>query len=146
MKKFYKNSLLLLLALVICPVTASAQERDPFSPTSGSGVMTKMRELVTGDQNQQAANNFNAADPLVSTQLSGYKVIGVIVSDTQKVASIKAMNGVSYLVKVGDSFGSEGGKVSEITINGITVQTESQDIKLPVNNKIEVPVNAAKAQ
>lgn len=143
---FYRNSLIVVTLMFAC-VEVSAQERDPFSPTSGSGVVSKMRELVTGDQaQQQNINNFNAADPLSSTQLSGYKVTGIIISDTQKIAAIKAMNGVSYMVKVGDSLGSEGGKVSNIALDHVMIQTESQEIKLPVSNKVEVPANAAKTQ
>ncbi len=147
MKKYYKNSLtknskntLCLLALaqiILYAGAAYAQERDPFSP-SGNGVMDRVKDIVTGDA--QANNQQNSATtPITSTQLSGYKVVGVMISDSQKIASVKGISGVSYIVKVGDSIGSEGGKVSEITLEGITVQTESQAIKLPVSNIIEVP-------
>lgn len=147
MKKPYKNSLFIAVAIALYSNIAIAQERDPFSPTGGNvGVMGKMRELVTGDQPLPQENNFNSADPLTSTQLVSYKVIGVMVSDNQKLASVKAMNGVSYLVKVGDSIGSEGGKITDIATDGIKVQSQDKEIKLPVNNKLEVPLDAAKTQ
>ena len=144
MKKYFKNSLILVVTiqLVFFASLAFAQERDPFSPTGG-GVMSRVKDLVSGTDQNAPVQNFDTSDPLSSTQLSGYKVSGVIFSDTEKLASIKAINGVSYIVKVGDSLGSEGGKVSDITLEGITVQTQSQEIKLPVSNIVEVPVGNA---
>ena len=147
MKKYLKINLILATVIFFTAFNSFAVDRDPFSPTGGSSVVSRVKDMVNNSVNQQQpADNFNSATPLTSTQLSGYKVVGVLTSDTQKIASVKAINGVSYIVKVGDSLGSEGGKISDINVDGITIQTESQEIKLPVNNKIEVPVNAAKAQ
>lgn len=125
-----------------------AIDRDPFSPTGG--MVGKVQEMVQQGAaiagnvaDQQAAQT--GANPLTTMQINGYKVIGVMTSDTQKLASVKTVNGVSYIMKVGDSLGSEGGKISDINIDGVVVQTESQEIKLPVSNRVEVQVdNAAK--
>jgi Tfp pilus assembly protein PilP len=147
MKKSFKIKLIFVVILQLVlfsgAVSASAQERDPFSPTSG-GVMSRVNELVNGPEATAPATTFDAAiDPLTATQLSGYKVSGIIISDTKKLASVKGMNGVSYIVKVGDNIGSEGGKISDITLDSITVQTQSQEVKIPVSNIIEVPVGNA---
>jgi len=143
MKISYINRFSALLAVAMIAFGASAQERDPFSPTgSNTGVISKMRDLVSSEPTEHI-NNFNSASPLISARLSSYRVAGVILSEEKKIASVKAVNGLSYLVKIGDSLGSEGGKVANITIDGITVQTESQEFKISVDNIIEVPVNAA---
>jgi Tfp pilus assembly protein PilP len=137
MKKYYRNSLFLPALLVaVASSAAFAQERDPFSPTGGS-MMSKVKDFMVGEEKPA---DFDSSSPLTSTHLSGYKIVGVIVAEDKKVVSVKALNGISYSLKVGDYLGTEGGKISDITITDITVQTPTQEIKLPVNNKIEVPV------
>ena len=148
MKKFYKNSFI-ALALVFAASSSFAQEtassltpeRDPFSPTSG-GVVSKVKELVSDEFKKGGDTKIDASSPLTSMQINAYKVVGVLVAEKNKVASVKAVNGVSYVVKIGDSLGSEGGKISEITLDGIKVQTENGEHKLPVSNVVEVPTNA----
>lgn len=143
MKKSYKNNICLLAIMQIFLFAGHslAQERDPFSPTGS--MMNRVKEMVGGNTSEQPTKMFDNVSPLASTQLSGYKVIGVIIADSDKIASVKAINGVSYIVKIGDSLGSEGGKISDINVEGISVQTESQEIKLPVSNIVEVPLENA---
>ncbi len=148
MKKFCKNSFIALV-LAFAATASFAQEtassltpeRDPFSPTSG-GVVSKVKELVSDELKKNDSGKIDDASPLTSMQINAYKVVGVLVAEKNKVASIKAVNGVSYVVKIGDSIGSEGGKVSEITLDGIKVQTENGEHKLPVSNVVEVPTDA----
>jgi len=144
MKKSWKNKFILISALMLFAGSAMAQSRDPFSPTSSSSMVSKMKDMVSSET--KAQENFDSASPLTSIQLSGYRVTGVLVSEKTKVASIKAMNGVSYLVKIDDRLGSEGGKITNIEFDGVTVQTESQEIKLAVNNKTEASVENSKAK
>jgi Tfp pilus assembly protein PilP len=142
MKLYLKIKLLVPVILLVISTGAMAQARDPFSP-NGTNVLNKMKDLVGGAADNQLPK-FDNSNPLTATQLMGYKVTGVIISEKQKVASVKTINGGSFTVKIGDNLGSEGGKISDITLDGISVQTESQEVKLPVNNKVEVPLaNAA---
>ncbi len=142
MKKHLKNKLILTLLAVLIALPVNAQERDPFSPNRG-GMMSAVKDLVTGDS--QKPQTIDGSSPMTSVQLSGYKVVGTMTSDEKKLASVKAINGVSYMVGIGDDIGSEGGKVKDITVDGIVVQTQEREVKLPVSNKIEVPLDA-KAQ
>ncbi len=136
MKKYFLNS---LLVLAFAAGNSWAANRDPFSP-SGSGINPPVAPTETaGSEVDEKNNKIYDNNPLTAMQLNSYKVVGVMISDNMKIASIKAISGSSYIVKPGDSLGSEGGKISDITIDGISVQTESQEIKIPVSNKVEVP-------
>jgi Tfp pilus assembly protein PilP len=141
MKKFLKLSLTSGFAIFAIANSAIAQERDPFSPT-GNGVINAVKEMVQGSEATAQENPQTAGDPLTSSQLPAYKVAGVLVSEDKKVAAVKAINGATYIVKIGDSLGSEGGKISDITPKGINIQTATKEVKIPVSNKIEVPVDA----
>lgn len=141
MKKFLKLSLTSAFAIFAIANSAVAQERDPFSPT-GNGVINAVKDIVQGTDSSAQENSGVVGDPLTSSQLPAYKVAGVIVSENKKIAAVKAINGVTYIVKIGDNLGSEGGKISDITTKGINIQTATKEVKIPVSNKIEVPVDA----
>jgi Tfp pilus assembly protein PilP len=141
MKKFLKITLINAFAVFAFASTTSAQERDPFSPT-GNGVINAVKDIVQGEESGAQQDQQISGDPLTSSQLAAYKVAGILVSDDKKVAAIKAINGVTYIVKLGDNLGAEGGKISDINPKGITIQTTNKEVKIPVSNKIEVPVDA----
>lgn len=124
-----------LFALFAYPLNiAIAQDRDPFSP-SGSSIKTTS-VTVTSDREEESSEG----NPVTSGKLSSYKVVGTIISDKKKLAAVKALSGVNYIITVGDKFGSEGGRIKDITHKGIKVENNGNIMSLQVSNKIEVNV------
>lgn len=111
-------------------------DRDPFSPSGGNVIKTKSVTLDESD-NRKAADPSN---PLTASRLSAYKIIGTITSDKVKLAMVKSLSGVDYIVKPGDKMGSEGGEVSDISFKGVKVNINGSSSFLPVSNKIEVKI------
>ncbi len=109
--------------------------RDPFSPTSGNVITSK-------SANESEADSFaKSSNPLTSSKLNTFKVVAVIISEKGKVAGVKAVNGLDYLVSSGDYVGSEGGKVSDITVEGVTITSSEGKVFIPVSNKLEVKLD-----
>lgn len=126
-----------LFALFAYPLNiANAKDRDPFSPTSGNMVKSSSVTISSEDED----NSNLSSNPLTSSKLSGYKIIGTITSNKIKVATIKSLSGVDYTIKIGERLGSEGGRVKDITHKGVKVSNSKNSSFLPVSNKIEVNV------
>jgi Tfp pilus assembly protein PilP len=125
----------ILLGTLLFAENSFAQERDPFSPSSG----TSLR--VSNDLNQevkQVDQGDSMSDPLTSSKLSSFRIVGTLFSDERKFAAVKAIDGNDYVLNLGDKIGSEGGIVTDININGIVVEMNGSKLNLPVNNKIEI--------
>ncbi|MDX1949092.1 MAG: pilus assembly protein PilP [Rickettsiales bacterium] len=110
--------------------------RDPFSPTSGNIISSKSLE-----DSSDAESFAKSSNPLTASKLNTFKVVGVIISEKGKVAGVKAVNGLDYVVSAGDYIGSEGGKVSEITFEGVTISSSEGKVFIPVSNKLEVKLD-----
>ncbi len=129
-------SIIAFAIMASVPDMALSKVRDPFSPTNGVTVV-KSVSVTTDAENEQITVGDN---PITSSKLSNFKIIGVISSDKVKIASVKSISGIDYIVKNGDRFGSEGGRITDITAKGVKVEIDGKASFLPVNNKIEVNV------
>ena len=139
MSKLFKIKYsLFAVAILVTSSVAYAQERDPFSPAGG--VVKVIKEEVAGESlfpNQ-------ALNPKIAYKITSYKVVGTLISKQKQLAAIKALNGMDYIVLVGEKIGSEGGKITKIEQDGIIIKNSEGEIKLPVSNKIEVNLDKVK--
>ncbi len=108
--------------------------RDPFSPTYNGIIKT------FNTANSEPAVN-NAVNPLTTAKVNTFKVVATIVSEKSSIAALKAINSLDYVVAVGDKVGSEGGEISEISYEGVTISSFDGKVFIPVSNKIEVKVD-----
>lgn len=132
----------MIFAVMVTGLNVNAQERDPFAPTGGT---TKtVQKVEESNTENTSSSSVSEVSPLTSYKLNSYKVVGVMVSENKKVAAVKALNGVDYIVKTGDAVGNSGGKISSIDISGIKVKNADSEIEIPVSNKIEVNVDKGK--
>lgn len=130
-------NLSLLVALTSIPMSLNAQTRDPFAPAGG--VVKAIKNAVGAE-----ATPTQALNPSTAYKLTSYKLVGVIVSEKGKLAVVKAMNGIDYILNQGDMLGSEGGKISQINIDNIKVKNSEDEVTLGVSNKIEVELDKAR--
>jgi Tfp pilus assembly protein PilO len=92
-----------------------SRERDPFSrSTSG---------MIEGGRDPRVS-------PLLMAPPEAYVITGIIVSESVKAAVIRTDFKESYVVKVGDKLGNQGGKVSRIDAESLTVQQKGGSVKL----------------
>lgn len=127
MKKL--NNIALLAVIALFSVTAIAADRDPFMPYTWSS--------PSGAEGTKVAGNAPSANPLVDKPLSSYKVIGVVVSPSDALAVIKSRDRREYFAYIGDPVGMEGGVISAINIEGITIDMSGKVVPLKVSNRFE---------
>lgn len=135
LRKICSITLLALFASPAYIVIAKAEDRDPFSP-SGSSVIKSKSVTIS----KETEETYDASNPLTSSKLSSYRIVGTITSEKSDIAIVKALSGIDYIVKSGEKFGSEGGRIASITNAGIKVKNKGNNLFLPVSNKIEVNV------
>jgi len=135
-------NLFLMLIATFYFSDAYAQERDPFSP-SGTAVKVIQDAVQTVGQTVSSERS-EELSPITAYKVNSYKVVGIMLSDTRKIAAIKALNGVDYVVKIGDKVGNDRGEVADIDISGVVIKNSEGEIKIPVSNKIEVNLDKTK--
>ncbi len=118
------------------PNSDAGKTRDPFSPVSGD----IMKKIVDRNDGTSTVTD-STVNPLTTAKINTIKVVGVILSEKKKVAAVKAINGLTYVIEEGVEIGSDGGKVSEIKYEGIVVSSDSGKVLIPVSNKLEVKVD-----
>ena len=140
MKNYLKQicSIALFVLFACPPNNVFASDRDPFSPTGGNGAL--VTTSITADAEEEENSENHAGNPLTSSKLNNYKIIGTIISKKVKVAMVKSLSGVDYTIKVGNRLGSEGSIVKDITNKGIKLDNKGKSIFLAVSNKIEVKI------
>lgn len=134
--KTFKYIAVLAVYLFVISSSSAQQDRDPFSPTTGA-VITK----ISDDKASGRSVTDSVANPLTTAKLSTFKVIGVIIADNKKIAAVKALSGLDYIVEEGADIGSDGGKITEIKYEGVVVSDKDGRVFIPVSNKLEVKVD-----
>ena len=68
--------------------------------------------------------------PLIMADPQSYVIMGVVVSNSVKAAMIRTDFRESYVVKVGDRLGNQGGIITDIDMDGIILRQPSGRIRL----------------
>ena len=90
-------------------------ERDPFSKSSSG--------MIEGGRDPRYS-------PLIMADPQSYVIMGVVVSNSVKAAMIRTDFRESYVVKVGDRLGNQGGIITDIDMDGIILRQPSGRIRL----------------
>ena len=91
-------------------VGGSANERDPFSKSSSG--------MIEGGRDPRYS-------PLIMADPQTYIITGVVVSNSVKAAMIRTDFRESFVVKVGDRLGNQGGIISDIDLDGVILRQPS---------------------
>ena len=99
------------------PADASgrANERDPFSKSSSG--------MIEGGRDPRYS-------PLVMADPQSYIIMGVVVSNSVKAAMIRTDFRESFVVKVGDRLGNQGGIISDIDLDGVILRQPNGKVRL----------------
>lgn len=128
------KKLLVLITLAALPCFAETEQiRNPFAPFPWDAPA----QDAGGNPNAPQLSNPDAP-PLLRDPIYFYKLAGIIVSPTDSIALIRAKNKVDYFVKVGDAVGNEGGKISAISTDGITLDVNGKLMDLTVSNRLDI--------
>ena len=99
------------------PITDSARvnDRDPFSKSSSG--------MIEGGRDPRYS-------PLLMADPQSYVIMGVVVSSSVKAAMIRTDFRESFVVRVGDRLGNQGGVIADIDMDGIILRQPSGKIRL----------------
>ena len=97
------------------PDSARPNDRDPFSKSSSG--------MIEGGRDPRYS-------PLIMADPQTYIIMGVVVSNSVKAAMIRTDFRESYVVRVGDRLGNQGGIISDIDMDGIILRQPSGRIRL----------------
>ena len=117
-----------ILAITALPANAKTLERDPFSPYAWE----KPSNVVEVDPLIGRTTEFTT--PLTENALSTYKVVGTMISPKDALALVRTKDKREFFVSHGDPIGREGGEITVINIDGVTVDISGKIIDLTVNN------------
>jgi Tfp pilus assembly protein PilO len=92
-----------------------ANERDPFSKSSSG--------MIEGGKDPRYS-------PLVMADPQSYIIMGVVVSNSVKAAMIRTDFRESFVVKVGDRLGNQGGIISDIDLDGVILRQPNGKVRL----------------
>ena len=95
-------------------------ERDPFSKSSSG--------MIEGGRDPRYS-------PLIMADPQSYVIMGVVVSNSVKAAMIRTDFRESYVVRVGDRLGNQGGIISDIDTDGIILRQPTGKIRLYIQSQ-----------
>jgi len=121
------NKYFIVIVIMFITLPAFGQERDPFTPYSPETTAVKVKKNKN-DQNH----------PLIDSALDEYRIIGLAIAPNNAVIVIKSPDKHEYFATIGDRLGSEGGVISNLTTDSITVNTGNDVVTIPVSNKFEM--------
>jgi hypothetical protein len=104
------------------------QERDPFARSSNG--------MIEGGRDPRVS-------PLIMANPQAYVITGVIVSNSTKAAMVRTDYRESYVVKVGDRLGNQGGVIVDIDLDGIVLKQPNGKIRIYVQSQTGQPMGAA---
>ena len=99
---------------------ARPNERDPFSKSSSG--------MIEGGRDPRYS-------PLIMADPQSYVIMGVVVSTSTKAAMIRTDFRESYVVRVGDRLGNQGGVISDIDTDGIILRQPTGKIRLFIQSQ-----------
>ena len=99
---------------------ARPNERDPFSKSSSG--------MIEGGRDPRYS-------PLIMADPQSYVIMGVVVSTSVKAAMIRTDFRESYVVRVGDRLGNQGGIITDIDMDGIILRQPTGKIRLFIQSQ-----------
>jgi len=90
-------------------------DRDPFSKSSSG--------MIEGGRDPRYS-------PLLMADPQSYVIMGVVVSNSVKAAMIRTDFRESFVVRVGDRLGNQGGVIADIDMDGIILRQPNGKIRL----------------
>jgi Tfp pilus assembly protein PilO len=102
-----------------------SQERDPFARSSSG--------MIEGGRDSRVS-------PLIMANPQAYVITGVIVSNSIKAAMVRTDYRESYVVKVGDRLGNQGGVIVDIDLDGIVIKQPNGKIRIYVQSQNGQPM------
>jgi hypothetical protein len=75
------------------------------------------------------------AHPLLQTAVTSNTIIGIMISPSVKIASVRTQNGDQYFVRIGDKLGNAEGVITDIKSDAIEVTEKGEVISLAVRNR-----------
>lgn len=90
-------------------------DRDPFSKSSSG--------MIEGGRDPRYS-------PLLMADPQSYVIMGVVVSNSTKAAMIRTDFRESFVVRVGDRLGNQGGVIADIDMDGIILRQPNGKIRL----------------
>ncbi len=124
-------NIIFILSCLITTIAIAAEERDPFKPYTWSA--PSGGEPVVSSNKGGEINN-----PLTDKPISAYTVVGVVVSPSEAIAVLKSRDKREYFAYIGDKIGIEGGIVSTIDTEGVTIDLGGKIIPMKISNRFEV--------
>lgn len=107
---------------------STTQERDPFARSSNG--------MIEGGRDPRVS-------PLVMANPQAYVITGVIVSNSIKAAMVRTDYRESYVVKVGDRLGNQGGVIVDIDLDGIVLKQSNGKIRIYVQSQSGQPLGSS---
>ena len=95
--------------------TSRPNDRDPFSKSSSG--------MIEGGRDPRYS-------PLIMADPQSYVIMGVVVSNSVKAAMIRTDFRESYVVRVGDRLGNQGGIITDIDMDGIILRQPTGKVRL----------------
>jgi hypothetical protein len=75
------------------------------------------------------------AHPLLQSAVTSNIIIGIIISPSIRIASIRTQSGDQYFVTIGDKLGNAEGVITDIKPNAVEVTEKDKVISLAVRNR-----------
>ncbi len=75
------------------------------------------------------------AHPLLQSAVKSNTIIGIMISPSVKIASVRTQNGDQYFVRIGDKLGNSEGVITDIKSDAIEVTEKGEVISLVVRNR-----------
>ena len=105
-------------------------DRDPFSKSSSG--------MIEGGRDPRYS-------PLLMADPQSYVIMGVVVSNTTKAAMIRTDFRESFVVRVGDRLGNQGGVIADIDMDGIILRQPNGKIRLYLQSQAgQFPAESSK--
>ena len=106
-------------------------DRDPFSKSSSG--------MIEGGRDPRYS-------PLLMADPQSYVIMGVVVSNASKAAMIRTDFRESFVVRVGDRLGNQGGVIADIDMDGIILRQPNGKIRLYLQSQSgQFPAEGAKS-
>ena len=121
---------LLWMMLSISIVSTSVADDNAFG-----SLITNTETTVSAIDAPAAEVIDKSLHPLLQHPVKSYILMGVVISETVKIALIRANNGEEYFIRVGDLLGNAEGTITDINGSGIEVSEENKIVSLAVRNR-----------
>jgi len=121
------------IIIALSSTNIAAGERDPFVPFGGASGTDSTPVSASTASSSTVADKLLQAHPA-----SSYRLIGLISAQKRSIAVVQTRDARTHIVHPGDLLGKEGGRISSITKDGLTITVDNEPlVTLVVNNPVE---------